>query len=212
MLDIPSILKGGMLDPDAAKPAIEADYNTGFERAQAWRNIQMRALRLIGAMIFGLATLLAAGPASRAYAAPPSFETIIIDQIVPAVGLTNACGFPVQRHDELTIIVRVFTDTNGNVIKEIDSYHGTQTFSANGHSAVGRTTGPEIFLFHPDGSLTINSNGPTRFVVLPGGGPVLGHTGHITVEVDPDGNVTSMTSSGLDATSNVATLCAALAP
>lgn len=172
----------------------------------------MRALRFIGVTIIGLATLLTAGPAAQAYAAPPSVERIIIDQTIPAGGLTAVCGFPVQRHDELSIVVRVFTDNSGNVVKEIDSYHGTQTFSANGHSAVGRTTGPEIFLVHPDGSLTIQSNGPTRFVVLPGAGPVWGNTGHVTVEVDPDGNVTSVTSSGLDATSNVAALCAALAP
>ena len=172
----------------------------------------MRALRLVSVVIVGLAALLAAGPVPQAHAAPPSIERIVIDQTVQAGAVAAACGFPVLRHDQLSITVHVFTDNSGNVVKEIDNYYGTVTFMANGHSAVGRNDGPETTLFHPDGSLTITDSGPTRFVVSPGAGPVWGDTGHFVVEIDPNDNVISMTFSGLNSFGNVAGLCAALAP
>ena len=171
----------------------------------------MRTLRFIGVMIIGLATLLAAGPAAQVHAAPPTIERMVVDQTVQAGGLTAACGFPVQRHDDYVMVVRTYTDNSGTVVRELDSSNGTHTYSANGHSAVGHTGGVAMFLPHPDGSLTVRFSGPDTFIVVPGVGPVRGATGHYTYEFAPDGTLLSSTAAGLVA-DNVAALCAALAP
>lgn len=171
----------------------------------------MRTLRFIGVMVIGLAALLGATPVSPAHATPPTIERMVINQTVPAGGLTGACGFPVQRHDDYVIIVHTYTDSSGNTVRELDNSHGTVTYIANGHSAVGHIGGVAMFLPHPDGSLTVRFSGPDRFIVVPGAGPVRGATGHYTYEFAPDGTLISSTAAGLIA-DNVAALCAALAP
>jgi hypothetical protein len=162
----------------------------------------------IGAIV--VTGLLALSPGGAAHAAPPTIQHVTVDLTLVAGRLTDACGFPVQVHSVADYVIHSWYDANGNLRKEIDNAQGTDTYFANGHSAVGRDGGVEQDIYHADGSLTVLIAGPDRFVVLPGGGPVWGRTGTIRMEIDANGTVTSIT--GLDAFGNYGPLCTALAP
>lgn len=160
-------------------------------------------------LAIALVTALCAWGAPRAFANPPDIQVINVDETFPAVGITRFCGFPVTRHDELTIRVITNYNQNGDPTRELDLLNGTSTFTANGKTVVGQQHGIESYTFNPDGTTTVLITGP-RMVILPGYGPVFGYTGTTRIVFDADGNVISFEGTGPSFSDPA--ICSALAP
>jgi hypothetical protein len=173
------------------------------------RRIKMKTRRLLLAGVISSLLLLVAGTGGRALASPPDIQVINVDETFPAVGITRFCGFPVLRHDQLTIRAITFYNQNGVPRRELDLLSGTATFTANGKSVVGMQQGIESYTFNPDGTTTALITGP-RMVVLPGVGPVFGFTGTTRLVFDADGNLISFEGTGPSFTNPA--VCSALAP
>src|SRR5262245_24401311 len=87
--------------------------------------------------------LLAFAPAAVASAAPPTFQTVQVDDQFEDPFLTAKCGFPVLTHLQGPIKIEVHYDQAGNPIKEIQVFpHFIVTFSANGRAF--STPGPAV--------------------------------------------------------------------
>jgi hypothetical protein len=107
----------------------------------------------------------------------------------PPIHLANVCPFPVTLTfpvDNQYVIT--FTDSSGNVTREIFAGHLVVTFT-NDVTLKSLTTnfsGPAIITMHPDGSATLAFVGPQ-------GGPLsntlLAGAGRTVFQIAPDGTV-----------------------
>ena len=167
----------------------------------------LASVRVIGALALGLLALWAALPAAPALADPPTFETLHFSFNGPAPFFTQACGFPVVRHQERTVRVAVFTDQHGNVTKETDHYVTSGSLVANGITVTFNDSGPQHWTFLADGTAQVVQNGVTYNYR----GTGFHLTGRLVEVFDADGNVISDSFTGSDRGS-LDDLCAALTP
>jgi catechol 2,3-dioxygenase-like lactoylglutathione lyase family enzyme len=174
--------------------------------AKAMRHALVGA-RVISALALGLLAAWAALPAAAALANPPTFETLYFSFNGPAPFFTQACGFPVVRHQERTVRVALFTDQSGAVIKEADHYSTSGSLVANGIAVNFNDSGPQHWTFYADGSEQVVQEG----VTLNYRGTGFHLAGRLVEVYDPDGNVLSSSFTGSDQGS-LADVCAALTP
>jgi hypothetical protein len=149
-----------------------------------------------------------------AFAAPPTFQTVHVDEQFEDPFLTAKCGFPVQTHLQGAIKIAVHYDRAGNPVKEIQVYpHFIVTFSANSKSFT--TPGPavNIITLQPDGSPnTFTTVGLVAAVHLPGQGVILLDAGKIIFQGEFGGTITTEVGPHqLFGTGDATPFCAALA-
>src|SRR4051812_17324232 len=99
---------------------------------------EMKVKRLMGALL--ALVVLAIGPASQALAAAPDIQPFHVDETFPAPTMSDFCGFPIVRHDVLDGRLIVRHTASGDEV-DLQLAQGTATFSASGHSIVGRFGG-----------------------------------------------------------------------
>ena len=128
-------------------------------------------------------TLLAS--AAPTYAATHSVETFSF--FTPAQGqLSAVCGYPVSMQLDGSWNTVTFTDAAGTVVKQRRNFRFTAAFSANGRTIVGRSRGPEVVEYHPDGTSTMTVMGVVSRQVK-GAGTVMQHAGRTVTELDATG-------------------------
>jgi hypothetical protein len=178
-------------------------------------NAIKNAVRIISVLAVALVALLAAGPIPKALANPPDIQVVQYDETFQSPYWTGQCGFPVNRHNVGTLRISQYFDQGGNRVREIDAFNETGTISAHGISLTGRSHGPVVDTWHPDGSVTVLYTGinglASGLVVIPGNGIIHGTAGSTFIEIDAGGNVTQVRESGLNIV-NPAAVCAALTP
>jgi hypothetical protein len=91
----------------------------------------------------------------------------------------------------------VFSDANGDAVREIDSGHLTVrvTNRATGESVTYNISGPTLIRYHADGSQTLVAVGPGLFSLFPGdvGGPdLILTTGRVVYQRAANGAITSI--------------------
>lgn len=177
---------------------------TNIKRSAA--NNRIKAACKLGALLAGLA-VLAVMPAAQALADAPTMITTHTEftRVVP--GISQLCGFTVVRHRDLTIRTAIFTDRNGNVVKELDNYQDNGYFSANGITVNYSEAGPNHIVYYPDGSVLYSGSG--LFYNFRGAG--FRFAGRTATLVDANGDVVYDDFSGIDQGSQE-DLCAALTP
>lgn len=171
----------------------------------------MRTRRIIHVLAAALVAL-ALGPFAQAFAAPPDMQRIQIDSTHPARLLSQECGFTIMRQDEGTLTIHSFYDGTGNLMREIDALHTTNTFTANGHSLTGISRTIDHYIFNSDGSATVRSPGPSLWTTDRGQGPIWGTTGLWIYEISADGESVVVSTTGENFTADASAVCAALAP
>jgi hypothetical protein len=151
----------------------------------------MRRLVLLG--IAGTLVLTAA-PAD---AAAPTRTVIEIPRHID-FSAGEQCAFPIRLTLlDNTFTATVFSDENGDPVREIDSGHLSVRVrnQDTGDSVSYNISGPVITRFGSDGSQTITFLGPGLFSLFPGdvGGPGLIRTiGRVVFHRAPSGAITSI--------------------
>lgn len=123
----------------------------------------------------------------------------------PPIHLTDVCAFPVTLTFPVsTTFVITFTDSSGNVTRQIFAGHLVVTFTndTSGKSLTTNFSGPAVITSHPDTSVTLAFMGPQGGPI---GGTLITGTGRTVFQIAADGTV-SMTQVG-----HFTSVCAALA-
>jgi hypothetical protein len=124
----------------------------------------------------------------------------------PPIQLDGICAFPLTLTFPVNKeFVLVFTDSSGNVVKEIITGRLVVTFTNDntGGFVTSNLSGPSVLTFYTDGS-------PKEFSFMgPLGGPLNGSVvlgaGHVVLDFAPDGTLTNQTQVG-----HFSDVCAAL--
>ncbi len=148
-------------------------------------------------------------PASSAFAGAPDRDVYPVDDTFSPPVLSAACGFEVTRHVEGTLTIHTFYDAQGNFVRELDSYHLTETLSANGQTLVGRTIQNILVTLYSDGSFAVAFMGSDFRLSVPGSGISFGTVGRFVLLFDSNGDVQVVQDVG-DASANYDAICAAL--
>jgi hypothetical protein len=142
----------------------------------------------------------------------PTTETILLNETFPARMLSTACGFPITGHFEGSLTVRTFLNKSGDFTKEIDSYNLINSFSANGHTLIGRTSQQIKVTLLPDRSYTVAFNGGDTMLTVPGAGAVLGNVGTFVLQFSADNELLQVIREAGESFADTAAICSALAP
>ncbi len=153
----------------------------------------MKITHVLHWFVASMLLLLAFAPTSVAFAAPPTFQTVQIDDQFEDPFLTPICGFPVLIHLQGPFKIGTHYDQAGNPVKEIlVAPHFLVTFSANGKSFTTPGPAPVITTFLPDGSPdTIAVVGLVAAIHLPGQGVILLDAGKIVFTGELGGTITT---------------------
>jgi hypothetical protein len=149
----------------------------------------MNTVRFCRLYLVGLVMLLALASNSVAFAAPPEFQTVPLDDTFIEPNLSNECGFPVQAKLSATIKISIHALQNGTVI-ELDRFlHATITFTNlnTGASYTSINAGPNHIVIEPDGTVRNAVSGIIAIITLPKEGLVLKNVGRIIF--DENGNI-----------------------
>jgi hypothetical protein len=174
----------------------------------------MKSTLFLRFLVAGMMALLTLASTAAAFAAPPTFQTIQVDDQFEDPFLTAKCGFPVLTHLQGPIKIGVHYDQAGNPVKEIQVYpHFQVTFVANGKSFTSPAPGVFIITQPPDGSPnTFMVVGLTAVVHLPGQGAILLDAGKLVFIGELGGPITSEVGPHqFFGTGDAAPFCAALA-
>jgi hypothetical protein len=162
-----------------------------------------------GRLVLGALVVMFALPVSSAFAGAPDRDVYTVDDTFSPPALSAACGFEVTRHVEGTLTVHTFYDVEGNFVRELDSYHLTETLSANGQTLVGRTVQNILVTLYSDGSFAVAFMGADFRLSVPGAGISFGSVGRFMLLFDSNGDVQVVQDVG-DARANYDAICAAL--
>lgn len=143
--------------------------------------------------VAGMMALLTLAPTAIAFAAPPTFQTVQVDDQFEDPFLTAKCGFSVVTHLQGPIKIGVHYDNAGNPVKEIQVFpHFRVTFLANGKSFTSPAPGVFIITTPPGGAPnTFMVVGLTSVVHLPGQGTILLDAGKIVFIGELGGPITT---------------------
>jgi hypothetical protein len=166
--------------------------------------------RTIRATVVGL--VLALVVSAQALAVRPILNTYAIDStFVPPI-LSATCGFDVTRHVVGTLTVKTFVDTNGQFVREIDSYNLTETLTANGITLTGRTVQQIFVNLLRNGGYTVTVAGSDFLLAVGGAGYVFGAVGRLVLVFDANDQLIDVNQDVGASRSDYLAVCAALTP
>jgi hypothetical protein len=94
--------------------------------------------------------------------APPTFETIVVDETFPDTLLTEECGVPVTSHIQGRIKIRTFSG-EGTGVAEVTSISVGVTATADGRVFRFRDVGADVVRIEPDGTAVLSIAGQVPF-------------------------------------------------
>ena len=146
-----------------------------------------RAIALLPVLV-----LFLLGTASPARAARPTREPAPDFDFQFAAG--DACPFAIGgTTTENNEYITTFFDHDGNITKQISSglFVEQMTNLDTGASITRNISGPGVYTFAEDGTVTLYASGTWLFVTVPGGpSPVYINSGREVDEISPQGEIT----------------------
>lgn len=142
-----------------------------------------RIVRVLAAAI--VVTLAVTGPA---LAGKPQMEKIPVDETFVDDFLSEACGAEVSVHFYGHFIIRVFTDADGNPVREVNNYAFSNRFSSAHGSVFAKDVGADRITYLDDGSLIQVIIGSVQSLSVPGLGRVYADVGQKRVHITFDEN------------------------
>jgi len=118
-----------------------------------------RCLTGWAASVLVLVGVLSPGVAAGA---PPTFETIVVDETFVDEELTAACGVTVTVHLQGEILVRTFED-EGTGVTEVSTINLAGTATADGRVFRFRDVGADLTRIEPDGTAVLSIIGQVPF-------------------------------------------------
>jgi hypothetical protein len=109
--------------------------------------------------VLALVGVLSPGVASGA---PPTFETIVVDETFADEFLTEQCGVAVTSHIQGKIIIRTFSG-EGTGVAEVTSISVGVTATADGRVFRFRDVGADVVRIEPDGTAVLSIAGQVPF-------------------------------------------------
>jgi len=132
--------------------------------------------------------LLAATPVA---AGAPTIERQDINVIGdPSDDLTALCHFAVWVDVTGHITDHIWTDSDGNLVREVTNYNLLVTYHSDNGSVFAVNVGPDRFYANADGSFDLYTTGNIESLHGPGNGNAYRDVGwtHIHITFDADGN------------------------
>lgn len=168
-----------------------------------------RSLRVLG---LGLLTaMLVAAPAN---AGKPQMERVTVDDQFVDDFLSEACGTEVTLHFTGHVIFRLFTDADGNPVRELHTFGLAGTYESENGTIHVRDVGADRITYLADGSLIQVVIGNVRSFSIPGQGRVFADVGRsifqITFDANGDPIFTFISSSGQHDDSDLEAICSVL--
>lgn len=167
----------------------------------------MRSRFMVALSAALLGALLIAAPAS---AAAPQMERTLLDDLFVAPFLSDACG--VQVHARVTgqLTLRLFTDADGNPVREVDNGAiDVRLWSAYGEIHA-KNVGVDRVTYMDDGSVVIVSIGSVNSFSTPGDGRVYSDVGRSLLVIDANGDETFTPLNGQHDPDQLGAICAVL--
>jgi hypothetical protein len=118
-----------------------------------------RCLTGWAASVLALVGVLSPGVAAGA---PPTFETIVVDETFVDEDLTAACGVTVTVHLQGEILVRTFED-EGTGVTEVSTINLAATATADDRVFRFRDVGADVTRIEPDGTAVVSIIGQVPF-------------------------------------------------
>ena len=146
-------------------------------------------MRLIArAIVLGLlGASLVSGPVS---AGKPDTERLDIDDTFVDGELSAACGVEVNAHVSGHAIFRLFSDANGEPVRELNTFAlSVHWWSVNG-DIHAKDVGADRVTYLEDGGAIRIIIGSVQSFSIPGEGRVYSDVGRVMIEIDADGNET----------------------
>ena len=142
-----------------------------------------RFVRILGLGLLG--SVLIGGPVN---AGKPITERIQVDETFVDDFLTEACGAEVTAHVTGHVIVRLFTDADGNPVREVNNYGLRNVWTSANGSLRANDVGVDRVTYLPDGSLLQVVIGNVQSISIPGQGRVYADVGQTTIHITFDAN------------------------
>ncbi|HEX4898061.1 MAG TPA: hypothetical protein VFV53_06830 [Candidatus Limnocylindrales bacterium] len=166
---------------------------------------------------FMCACLLGAVAAATALAGQPTMERVVIDDVgIHDDFLSDACGFDVWFDGSGHITFRLFSDAEGNPLRELNNYAIRSRYFSEFGSVNAVNVGPDRITYEADGSLTVFTTGNIESLTAPGVGRVYSDVGwtqlHITFPDVGDPIVEFVSAAGQHWGDSVEVICGLLAP
>lgn len=141
-----------------------------------------RTVRIMAAAM--LATLAMTSPTM---AGKPEMEKIPVDETFVDDFLSDTCGAEVSVHFYGHFIIRVFTDADGNPVREVNNYAFSNRFTSANGSVFAKDVGADRITYLDDGSLIQVIIGNVQSFSIPGFGRVYQDVGQKTIHITFDG-------------------------
>jgi hypothetical protein len=127
---------------------------------------------------FMCACLLGAVAATAAVAGQPTMERVPIDDVgIHEDFLSDACGFDVWFDGSGHITFRLFTDADGNPLREVNNYAIRVDYYSEFGALSTVDIGPDRVTYNADGSITNYITGNVQPIQAPGEGRVYSDVG-----------------------------------
>ena len=128
--------------------------------------------------------LLAASPVA---AGAPTIDHVNIDVVGdPLDELSDTCGFDVWVDVTGHFTDHMFTDRDGNDVREVTNYDLLVTYHSDTGSVFAVNVGPDRFWFNEDGSFTIQTTGNVESLHGPGNGGAYQDVGFTELIINGD--------------------------
>jgi hypothetical protein len=167
----------------------------------------MRSRFMVALTAALLGPFLIAAPAS---AAQPEMERISLDDLFVAPFLSDACG--VEVHGQVTghLTLRLFTDADGNPVREVDNGAiDVRLWSVYGEIHA-KNAGVDRVTYVDDGSVVIVSIGNVNSFSVSGDGRVYSDVGRSLLVIDANGDETFTPLNGQHDRDQLGAICSVL--
>jgi len=164
-----------------------------------------RIARAVGLGLLGAALVVAPANAGK-----PETERVPIDETFVDEELSNACGVEVNAHVTGHITFRLFTDANGNPVREVNNYATRIHWWSISGDIHAQDVGADRATYLDDGSIVVIIIGSVRSFSIPGQGRVYSDVGRSMLVIDANGDPTFTPLGGQHDPDFVAAVCSFL--
>lgn len=144
-----------------------------------------KIVRVLGMGLLGV--MLVAGPVS---AGKPEQVIETVDDSFVDPFLSAECGVEVNVRATGHVTLRLFTDADGNPVRELNNYAIDVVFSSVNGEIHAKDVGADRFTYLDDGGFSLVIIGSVQSFSVPGQGRVYADVGRVMIEVDAAGNET----------------------